>query len=221
MTAFHPMFSPEWEAERAEFYGGLWKEDNDYNVVPYDEAWTAKQRAEFDKIWERQKDKESVRRGGKVQRQNDREKLRLALAALSKRSRIAAEVLSELLPMMERRGAAVDGGHGIGEVLSDCSLALIVLDQMLSPYGHPSDIEIVLKKRGPGAIPDTFHRVRRALAIGAEMEQTVAAGTSLDSVHGYFEENFGISETTTKGYLDSWQAAEACRRRVERWKSGC
>lgn len=221
MTAFHPMFSPEWEAERAEFYGGLWKEDNEYNVVPYDEAWTAKQRAEFDKIWERQKDKESVRRGGKVQRQNESEKLRLALAALSKRSRLAHEILSELLPMRERRGAAVDGGHGIAEVLSDCSLALDFLAEMLSPWGDGNDIKIVLRKRRAGRFPDTFHRVRRALAIGAEMEQTVAAGTPLDSVHGYFEKNFGICEETSKDYLDFWEAAEASRRRVERWKSGC
>jgi hypothetical protein len=153
MPNFHPMFSDKWEAERAEFYRGLFPPDP---TRPEDDDVT----------------KFAV---GMVH-QWGQDPLTLLAAVTSLRSRLIAahDVLSTYdvtLPEM----------HGVQETISDSALVMAYLVDALGEHGSPHAPAIQLKKRG-AARASSAATVRDAFAVAAEVERRVAAGEQQEAV---------------------------------------
>lgn len=147
------MFSDEWEAERGEFYRGLYPDDT---TRPEDTEVT-KFAVGMEYAWGRDKDA-------------------LLAAVLSLRSRLmkAHEVLSTY-------DVALPDVHGVQEAISDSALVMAYLVDGLGDDGSSRAPSIDLKKRGAGRAASVT-TVREAFAVAAEIERRVAAGEQQEAV---------------------------------------
>lgn len=153
MPKFHPMFSDKWEAQRAEFYRGLFPADPT--------------RPEDDKVT-----KFAV--GMALHWGQDKEALLAAVLSLRSRLMDASDVLSTYdvtLPEMD----------GVQEAISDGALVMSYLVDALGDHGSSHAPAIQLKKRG-AARASSAATVRDAFAVAAEIERRVAAGEQQESV---------------------------------------
>ena len=139
MPKFHPMFSDEWEAERAEFYRGLFSPDP-----------TRPEDGDVTKI------AVSMVGGGVY----DKVALRGAVSALLGRLMTAHSVVATW-------GDTSPQKDGVAEAISDSALVMAYLKDALDDHGPPHTPAIHLKKRGE-ARASSAAVVRDACAMAAE-----------------------------------------------------
>lgn len=190
-------FSPEWDKARAEFYAGIY-ETVDEALPPYDEVWNEEQRAEFDAIWGRHKDTIQVRAVGGLRRNADPDLLRKALVGLRARAGAAHDLAAASMGFTKQQDQ-------ICEVLSDAGLIAQCLAEMLSPWGDPLDLALIIRQRRPGRGWETFNRARRGRAIGAEIARLMAEQAhTLDSAQADIHTRLGISRAKSRECYADW-----------------
>lgn len=192
---FPEMFSPEWDAERAEFYRALFGDNLDNDG-----------------------DDEVTRFAIRATPQSDPELLLAGLRSLIGRVHKAHNALG-----LFRRGGShllFKEGQFIAEVLSDAGLMLSHFVELLGPYGRPDDPKLKFeKRRGVGAPVSDRQTIRRGLAIGKFAKELTESGRqkSQKVADGVVAEKYGVSDS----YVRKWRLyRESLRQQMLRGGGG-
>jgi len=173
------MFSPEWEAERTQFYRGLFIEYGDESGDDHET------KLGFSDIqsW-----------------QGDRHLLAAAVEGLKHRVWKA----SGLLEAQTEGPLGLSGDpdrHALSEVLSDCHLMLSYLVDALAEFGPDDAPAIHIRRRGGGRPADGVERVRKGFAAAKAVERLVATGVKQEAAISEVCEETGFSRSTLMDWL--------------------